>query len=208
MTSTETTEAERLRRWAHLHGYDAVQAQAIATDPAAHRAALAAWFEGRGLDPAQTQEEAAPPDPVLLAEWGTTQGVEPNTAQVWASTHESFPAPRLVAAPAPGGPVGRRPGVYALAELEQWQLPQRAARIDPGQFSPEERVSVAEFAQRTGKDRSTLSKAVNNPAYRNEESAVRAPERGADRKYDARELAEFVNSLPGRRGRQAKKGRS
>lgn len=205
--TTETTEAERLRRWAHLHGYDAVQAQAIATDPDAHRGALTEWYTARGLDPAQAQEEGAPPDPAVLAEWGPTKGVEPNTAQVWASTRESFPAPRLAAVPAPGGPVGRRPGVYALAELEAWELPQRAPSIDPEQFAREERVSVAEFAQRTGKDRSTLSKAVNNPAYRGEDAAVRVPERGADRRYNARELAEFVASLPGRRGRQAKRGR-
>jgi len=156
MTTTETTEAARLRRWAHLHGYDTVQAQAIATDPAAHRAALTAWFTDRGLDPAHAQEEATPPDPVTLA------------------------------------------------ELEAWELPQRAPSIDPEQFAREERVSVAEFAQRTGKDRSTLSKAVNNPAYRGEDAAVRVPERGADRRYNAPELAEFVASLPGRRGRQAK----
>lgn len=208
--TTELTETDReaLRRWARMNGHDEAQAEAIATDPEVHRAALVDWFTTRGLDPAQAGDPATPPDPALPAEWGPTRGVQPHTAQVWASTREDFPEVRLAAVPAPsGGPVGRRPHVYSLAALEAWEGPQRAARVDPDQFGAEERVSVVEFATRTGKDRSTLNKALNSWRRRADqqdpEAVGRVPERGKDRKYNARDLAAFVNSLPGRRGRQA-----
>lgn len=206
-----TTDHETLRRWATMHGHSPEQAEAIVADPQEYRRVLTNWFADRNLDPNQAQDPATPPDPVLLAEWGPTRGVQPATAGVWASTREDFPAARLVGEYAadvrnrfqPGlQPQG--PKVYSLAELEVWDGPQRAARIDPEQFAPDQRMTVVEFAQRTGKDRSTLSKAVNNPAYQGPEATVRAPERGEDRKFNARELAAFVNALPGRRGRLPK----
>lgn len=207
---TEHTEADReaLRRWARAVGHDDAQAEAVATDPAAHRAALVDWLTAHGLDSAQAADPAMPRDPAILAEWGPTHGIQPNSAEVLASTRPSFPARGMIARPAPGGPVGRRPGLYSLAELETWRGAQIAASqvaaVDPAQFTPEERIDLKTFCARTGRDRSTVSKAVNNPRYRGEDAKPKAPVRGADKLFNARELADFLGALPRRVGRPPK----
>lgn len=207
---TEHTEADReaLRRWARAAGHDDAQAEAIATDPEVHRAALVDWLTARGLNSAQAADPAMPRDPAILAEWGPTHGMQPKSAKVLASTRPSFPARAMLARPAPGGPVGRRPGVYSLAKLEAWRVTQLAAsqvaEVDRHQFGEEERVNVKTFCERTGRDRSTVSKAVNNPRYRGEDAKPKAPVRGADKLFNARELADFLNALPRRVGKPPK----
>lgn len=207
---TEHTEADReaLRRWARANGHDDAQAEAVATDPEAHRAAVARWLTARGLDPAQAADPAMPRDPAILADWGPTHGIQANTAAVLASTRPSFPARHMIARPAPGGPVGRRPGVYSLATLEVWRVAQIAAsqvaEVDPAQFGEEERINVKTFCERTGRDRSTVSKAVNNPRWKREDAKPKAPARGADKLFNARELADFLNALPRRAGKPPK----
>lgn len=146
-----------------------------------------------------------PADPMLIAEYAPLQQVTPERATKWPSQHPDFPAPRMTASPDSHSPVGSRPHVYSRTDLLAWKGPQRATRVDPMMFGHQERITVAKFAERTGKDRSTLSKAVNNPKYQSPNAAAQVPERGEDRRYNARALATFVNSLPGRRGLVAKK---
>jgi len=207
---TEHTEADReaLRRWARAAGHDDAQAEAIATDPKAHRAALVDWLTAHGLEPAQAAETAMPRDPAILAEWGPTHDIQPNTAAVLASTRPSFPARRMTARPAPGGPVGRRPGLYSLEELEAWRAAQLAASqvaaVDRNQFGEEERTDLKTFCARTGRDHSTVSKAVNNPRWQREDAELKAPIRGADKLFNAHELADFLNALPRRVGKPPK----
>lgn len=191
--------------WAHTHGYTTEQAQRIATDPEESRRALALWLLKHGLNPDQAQDHAMPADPMLIAEYAPLQQVTPEQATKWPSQHPDFPAPRMTAAPGQGTSGGRPSHVYSRADLLAWKGPQRAARVDPMMFGPQERVTVAKFSERTGKDRSTLSKAVNNTKYQGPNADIQVPERGEDRRYNARALATFVNSLPGRRGRVAKK---
>ncbi|MFY7069032.1 hypothetical protein ACOQFV_24510 [Nocardiopsis changdeensis] len=273
MTEHTQDDREALRRWARDAGHDDAQAEAIATDSAAHRAALAAWLTERGLDPAQAADPATPPDPAILAEWGPTHGIQPNTAEVLASTRETFPPRRTVGLRvvkgardaqavaaeefAPGERVGREtyakrtgmaattvkrsvaahanqapetdgrnrfdaqelaafladlrypgPGLYSLAELEAWRVTQVAAShvaaVDPGQFGEGERITVKAFCDRTGRDRSTVSKAINNPRWQGEDAKPKAPVRGADGLFDAREIAAFLNGLPRRVGKPPK----
>ncbi|GAA1451029.1 hypothetical protein [Nocardiopsis tropica] len=264
--TTDTAEREARRRWAALLGYDAAQAEAVATEDAEHRRALAQWLQAQDLDPAHAQDPRFPADPVTLSQWGSVQDVRADVAaEKWPTlpgfpdrsllgTHpvsgaaeaaeraaEEFGAGERVSgaefarrahmskttvnrtlrdhaeqAPARDGArqvdahalaaflaAVRTPGpsIYSLATLEAWPRPARAPRVDPARFDPEERVTYAEFARRTGKDADTVRKAVGNPAY-----AEKAPERGPDGTFDARELARFVASLPGRRGRPRKAG--
>ena len=77
--------------------------------------------------------------------------------------------------------------------------------MDPAQFGAEERIDVKTFCERTGKDRSTISKAVNNPRYQGADAKHKAPTRGPDKLFNARELAAFYTGLPRRRGRPPKK---
>lgn len=188
----------RLTRWAEVNGWKD-RAEQIASDPRAHRDALAEWFRSHGLDPAQAQDPAVPPDPITLAQYGPLRGVAPATAQMWASNQKELPQRRMVAEYPPGSSAGpQRPHVYALADLEAWKGPQRAPVVDPAMFAEGERVTVTEFAKRTGKYRTTVSQAVTR-------HPDKAPAKGEDGLYDARELAAFIASLPNRRGRLPKK---
>lgn len=274
MTEPTETSREALHRWARANGHDHAEAEAGATDPEAHRAALARWLDARGLDPAQATDPAMPLDPAILAEWGPTHGIQPNSAEVLASTRENFPkrrafglrmvqgarAAKLVAATefAPGERVNREtyarrtgmatttvkrsladhedqapqpdgrnrldahelaafladlrypgPGLYSLAELEEWRAAQTAASqvaaVNLKQFTPKERIDLKTFCARTGRDRSTVSKAVNNPRWKREDAHPKAPVRGADDNlFNARELAAFLNGLPRRIGKPPK----
>lgn len=154
-------------------------------------------------------EEFAPGERVTGAEFARRAGMSKTTVNRTLRDHAGQAPARdgartidarelaefLAAVRTPG------PSIYSLATLEAWPRPARAPRVDPAQFGEDERVTYAAFARRTGKDADTVRKAVNNPAY-----AEKAPARGADGTFNARELAAFVASLPGRRGRTRKTG--
>lgn len=154
-------------------------------------------------------EEFAPGERVSGAEFARRVGMSKTTVNRTLRDHaEQAPArdgARLVDAHALAEflAAARTPGpsIYSLATLEAWPRPQRAPHVDPAQFGEDERITYAEFARRTGKDADTVRKAVNNPAY-----AEKAPARATDGTFNARELARFVASLPGRRGRPRKAG--
>ena len=89
------------------------------------------------------------------------------------------------------------PAVYSLATLQAWPGPSEAPPMDPLWFGQEERLTLAEFCRRTDKDYGTAATALRNPTY-----ATRAPERGKDGRFNARDVARFLANLPGRRGKR------
>lgn len=89
------------------------------------------------------------------------------------------------------------PAIYSLARLRAWPGPSDAPHMDPLWFGEDERLTLAEFCRRTRKNYGTAATALRNPAY-----AERAPNRGDDTRFNARELSQFFASLPGRRGKR------
>ena len=89
------------------------------------------------------------------------------------------------------------PAIYSLATLQAWPGPSDAPHMDPLWFGHNERLTLAEFCRRTDKDYGTAATALRRSAY-----AERAPERGEDGQFNAREIARFLDILPGRRGKR------
>lgn len=188
--------------------------QDVRADVAADRWPLLPGFPDRALlgmhpvsgaaqAPERAAQEFAPGERVSGAEFARRTGMSKTTTNRTLRDHGAQAPERDAARKVDAHALAeflafvRTPGpsIYSFATLEAWPRPHRAPRIDPDRFAEDERITYAQFQRRTGKDADTVRKAVGNPAY-----AERAPERDADGTFNARDLARFVASLPGRRG--------
>lgn len=202
-----TTTTIDLIRWARMNQFP--EPERIAQQGQAHSQALARWLSHHNLSKELQDDPQMPPDPVVLKQWAQMLGENLNTVQDWRRREGWNAKPRVRGRWAPlSGRTGRAPQIFSLSELEAQPRP-RTRRIEPNLFEEGERLTLHAIAVRGG-----LTDHLDQTLYHHRHSegfptpieAEGDPGTQPHAKfvYEALEVVDYFNRLPGRRGKRQK----